>query len=139
HSFDDQGALFDEDGRLNNWWTEEDLVHFHGAAAKLVKQYDAYRPFPDAALNGKLTLSENIADLAGLAAPYDAYRLSLRAPRAPPLASRPGARGRLRAMGGAEISNSPAPPPRAGGRRSEGPPGARGWWSIRMPRLTTAP
>ncbi len=83
HSFDDQGALFDEDGRLNNWWTEEDLAHFHGAAAKLVKQYGAYRPLPDLAINGKLTLSENIADLAGLAAAYDAYRLSLGGKEAP--------------------------------------------------------
>jgi predicted metalloendopeptidase len=77
HSFDDQGALFDADGRLRNWWTREDAAHFAASAAALVKQYDAYRPFPDAAVNGKLTLSENIADVAGLAVAYDAYRLSL--------------------------------------------------------------
>jgi putative endopeptidase len=77
HSFDDQGALFDATGRLNNWWTKEDLEHFQSAAERLVKQYDAYRPFPDLAVNGKLTLSENIADIGGLAAAYDAYRLSL--------------------------------------------------------------
>jgi predicted metalloendopeptidase len=77
HSFDDQGALFDETGRLHNWWTGEDFAHFQAAAAELVKQYDGYRPFPDLAVNGKLTLSENIADVAGLAAAYDAYKLSL--------------------------------------------------------------
>lgn len=77
HSFDDQGAQFDDTGRLHNWWTAEDLEHFHAAAARLVKQYDAYRPFPDLAVNGTLTLSENIADVAGLAAAYDAYRESL--------------------------------------------------------------
>ena len=83
HSFDDEGALFDADGRLDNWWTQEDLAHFQGAAANLAKQYDAYRPLPDVAINGKLTLSENIADLAGLAAAYDAYRLSLGGKEAP--------------------------------------------------------
>ncbi len=83
HSFDDQGALFDETGRLHNWWTREDFAHFQAAAAELVKQYDGYRPFPDLAVNGKLTLSENIADVAGLAAAYDAYRLSLGGKQAP--------------------------------------------------------
>jgi predicted metalloendopeptidase len=78
HSFDNTGALFDAAGRLDNWWTEEDLAHFKASSAQLVKQYDAYRPFPDLAVNGTLTLSENIADVAGLAASYDAYRLSLR-------------------------------------------------------------
>jgi predicted metalloendopeptidase len=77
HSFDDQGAQFDDAGRLRNWWTQDDLEHFHSAAQRLVKQYDAYKPFPDAAVNGRLTLSENIADVAGLAAAYDGYRLSL--------------------------------------------------------------
>jgi putative endopeptidase len=77
HSFDDQGAMFDASGRLRNWWTPEDLAHFEASGAKLVKQYDAYKPLPDLAVNGKLTLSENIADVAGLAAAYDAYRLSL--------------------------------------------------------------
>jgi predicted metalloendopeptidase len=83
HSFDDQGAMFDETGRLRNWWTPEDLAHFEASGAKLVAQYDAYRPFPDLAVNGKLTLSENIADVAGLAAAYDAYQLSLGGKPAP--------------------------------------------------------
>jgi predicted metalloendopeptidase len=76
HSFDDQGAQFDATGRLRNWWTPEDLAHFEASAAKLVQQYDTYKPFPDVAVNGKLTLSENIADVAGLAAAYDAYQIS---------------------------------------------------------------
>ncbi len=84
HSFDDQGALFDAEGKLNNWWTEADTAHFQAAAAKLVVQYDAYRPLPDMAVNGRLTIGENIADVAGLAAAYDAYRLSLRGKKAPP-------------------------------------------------------
>jgi putative endopeptidase len=77
HSFDDQGALFDARGKLENWWTPADFARFEAAGQKLVAQYDAYRPFPDAAVNGKLTLGENIADLAGLAATYDAWRASL--------------------------------------------------------------
>jgi predicted metalloendopeptidase len=83
HSFDDQGALFDADGRLQNWWTKEDFAHFKASAVKLQQQYDAYKPFPDLHVNGKLTSSENIADVAGLAAAYDAYRLSLDGQEAP--------------------------------------------------------
>ena len=83
HSFDDQGAQFDAAGRLLNWWTDADRKHFEEAAARLVRQYEAYRPFPDLHVNGTLTLSENIADVAGLAASYDAYRLSLSSGEAP--------------------------------------------------------
>ncbi len=83
HSFDDQGALFDASGRLDNWWTKDDLAHFKASSAALVRQYDSYRPFPDLAVNGKQTVSENIADVAGLAAAYDAYRLSLGGQEAP--------------------------------------------------------
>jgi putative endopeptidase len=83
HSFDNQGALFDSKGRLHNWWTPADFEHFQASAARLVAQYDAYRPFPDLAVNGKLTLGENIADLAGLAAAYDAYRRSLGGKQSP--------------------------------------------------------
>jgi len=77
HSFDDVGSQFDAQGRLQNWWTPQDLEHFKAAGEALAAQYDAYRPFPDLAINGHQVLSENIADLAGLAAAYDAYRLSL--------------------------------------------------------------
>jgi putative endopeptidase len=77
HSFDDMGSQFDAQGRLANWWTKQDLDHFRAAGEALVRQYDSYRPFADLAVNGRQTLSENIADLAGLAASYDAYHLSL--------------------------------------------------------------
>jgi putative endopeptidase len=83
HSFDDQGALFDSTGRMRNWWTAEDMKKFQAAGDALAKQYDGYKPFPDLAVNGKLTLGENIADLAGLAAAYDAYRASLGGKPAP--------------------------------------------------------
>ena len=83
HSFDDSGSLFDASGRLHNWWTPEDLQHFQASANQLVKQYDAYEPLPGLHLHGRQTLGENIADVAGLAASYDAYRLSLCAKPAP--------------------------------------------------------
>src|SRR5215471_15842018 len=77
HSFDDQGSQFDAEGRLANWWTKEDFEHFKTTGESLATQYDQYRPFPDLAVNGHQTLSENIADLAGLAVAFDAYHLSL--------------------------------------------------------------
>jgi putative endopeptidase len=79
HTFDNEGSAFDSKGRVRNWWTPEDLAHFEAATAKLAAQYDTYKPFPDLALNGKQTLGENIADLGGLAASYDAYKFSLSA------------------------------------------------------------
>ena len=74
HSFDDMGAQFDAQGRLRDWWTKEDLAHFKQASQKLVEQYNGYKPFDDLAINGQLTLSENLSDLAGLAAAYDALK-----------------------------------------------------------------
>jgi predicted metalloendopeptidase len=83
HSFDNNGALFDSNGRLRNWWTPEDFKRFEAAGNALVKQYDAYEALPGLHLNGKLTLGENIADVAGLAAAYDAYKASLNGKPAP--------------------------------------------------------
>jgi predicted metalloendopeptidase len=83
HSFDNQGALFDARGRLHNWWTPADFKHFQASAQQLVAQYNRYRPFPDLAVNGQQTLGENIADVAGLAASYDAFHRSLRGTSAP--------------------------------------------------------
>ncbi|MES2103040.1 MAG: M13 family metallopeptidase [Pseudomonadota bacterium] len=77
HSFDDTGSQFDAQGRLRDWWTASDLAHFKTSSAALVAQYSAYRPFSDLAINGQQTLSENIADLAGLVAAYDAYRVAI--------------------------------------------------------------
>jgi putative endopeptidase len=74
HSFDDEGSQFDAHGLLRNWWTPEDLAHFKASTAALAAQYSSYRPFPDLGVNGQQTLSENLADLAGLTASYDGYR-----------------------------------------------------------------
>jgi endothelin-converting enzyme/putative endopeptidase len=83
HSFDNTGAQFDARGHLRNWWTDADLKQFKAAGEALAKQFDGYKPFPDLGVNGQQTLGENIADLAGLAASYDAYRASLRGKEAP--------------------------------------------------------
>ncbi|WP_296599119.1 M13 family metallopeptidase [Phenylobacterium sp.] len=85
HQFDDQGSKFDEKGALNNWWTPQDLAKFQAAAAGLAAQYDAYEPLPGLHINGRLTLGENIGDLAGLAMAYDAYHASLGGRPAPVL------------------------------------------------------
>ena len=76
HSFDNNGALFDETGKLENWWTKEDFARFEAAGAALAAQFDQYKPFPDLSVNGKLTLAENIADVAGLATAVDAYKMA---------------------------------------------------------------
>ncbi len=78
HGFDDTGALFDEDGNLKNWWEPEDMARFKAETRKLADQYSAYEPLPGVRMNGEQVLGENIADVAGLAAAYDAYRLSLK-------------------------------------------------------------
>jgi predicted metalloendopeptidase len=77
HSFDNQGAEFGPHGELINWWTKADMDHFTAAGDQLAKQYDGYQPFPDLAVNGKLTLGENIADLGGLNASHDAWLATL--------------------------------------------------------------
>jgi putative endopeptidase len=77
HTFDSEGAAFDSKGRVRNWWTPADLAHFNAATAKLAAQYDTYKPFPDISVNGKQTLGENIADVAGISAAYDGYRVSI--------------------------------------------------------------
>jgi predicted metalloendopeptidase len=83
HSFDNNGALFDSTGALRNWWTPQDFAKFKAAGDALAKQYDAYEALPGLHVNGKLTLGENIADVAGLTAAYDAYKASLNGKPAP--------------------------------------------------------
>jgi endothelin-converting enzyme/putative endopeptidase len=83
HTFDTEGSAFDSKGQVRNWWTPSDLEHFEEAAAKLAAQYDTYSPFPDLHVNGKQTLAENIADVAGIAASFDGYKASLAGKTAP--------------------------------------------------------
>ncbi len=90
HQFDDQGSKFDASGALDNWWAPEDLKLFQKATAALAAQYDAYEPLPGLHINGRLTLGENIGDLAGLAISLDAYHASLGGKPAPVLAGLTG-------------------------------------------------
>jgi len=77
HHFDDQGAKYDENGRLADWWTPEDVKAFEAAGKSLIAQYDQYEIFPGAKVQGALTLGENIGDLAGLTIAHDAWMHSL--------------------------------------------------------------
>ncbi|MDB5675128.1 MAG: family peptidase, partial [Sphingomonas bacterium] len=83
HSFDNLGADFDSTGKLHNWWTAADLKHFEDSGKALAAQYDAYEAFPGLHLNGTQELGENIADVAGLTAAYEAYHTSLGGKPAP--------------------------------------------------------
>jgi len=83
HGFDDQGAKYDGEGNLRNWWSESDLKQFEERTGALVAQYNEYKPFEDAGVNGELTLGENIGDLGGLTVAYKAYQLSLGDNKAP--------------------------------------------------------
>ncbi len=77
HGFDDQGSQYDAAGNLRDWWSDEDRAEFEARADQLVAQYDAYAPFDDAAVQGRLTLGENIGDLSGLTMAYRAYQIAL--------------------------------------------------------------
>ena len=77
HSIDTLGAEYDADGRMHHWWTVDDMARFQASTEALVNQFSGYQALPDLAVNGKLTLTENLADLGGLAAAFDAYRRTL--------------------------------------------------------------
>lgn len=85
HHFDDQGAKYDETGKLADWWTPADVAAFEAAGKALIAQYDAYEVLPGEKLDGTFTLGENIGDLAGLTVAYDAYKASLGGKEAPVL------------------------------------------------------
>lgn len=73
HAFDNNGALFDEYGNLNNWWTDEDLAHFQEKAKAMIAEFDGIE-FAEGTVNGKLTVSENIADAGGLSCALEAAK-----------------------------------------------------------------
>lgn len=83
HSFDNTGADFDAQGKLENWWTPQDAAHFQAATQKLVQQYNQYEALPGLHVNGQQTLGENIADLSGLTVSFAAYHKSLGGKPAP--------------------------------------------------------
>jgi putative endopeptidase len=83
HGFDDQGAQYDGNGNLRDWWSKTDHKNFKAKTAMLVKQYNAFEPVKGYHVNGELTLGENIADNSGLAIAAKAYRISLNGKPAP--------------------------------------------------------
>jgi putative endopeptidase len=74
HGFDDQGAQYDKEGNLKQWWTKEDETKFKAKTQMVVDQYNKFVVFKDLNVNGKLTLGENIADIGGLAIAYNAFK-----------------------------------------------------------------
>lgn len=82
HGFDDQGAQYDGDGNLNDWWSAADKAAFEVKSKALIEQYDGFAPrnLPDERVNGALTVGENIGDLGGLTIGHKAYQISLGAP-----------------------------------------------------------
>lgn len=83
HGFDDQGAKFDGEGNMRDWWTEQDLKEFSERGKALIAQYNGYSVFDDLHVNGSLTLGENIGDLSGVTIAYRAYKKSLNGKEAP--------------------------------------------------------
>jgi putative endopeptidase len=77
HQFDDQGAKYDLHGNLVDWWTPADAKNFQGRLDQYERQINAYEPLPGMHVIGKLTMGENVADLAGLTVAHDAYLASL--------------------------------------------------------------
>lgn len=83
HTFDSEGAEFDSKGQVRKWWTDADYAHFQKVTAALAAQFDGYEPYPGVHVNGRQTLGEDIADLGGVAAAYDAFHASLHGQPAP--------------------------------------------------------
>jgi putative endopeptidase len=77
HGFDDQGRRSDADGNLTDWWTQEDAAKFSERSQKLVQQFNSYQALPGLAINGQLSLGENIGDLGGTSIAFEALQRSL--------------------------------------------------------------
>jgi len=76
HAFDDQGAQYDKNGNVTNWWTEDDYVKFKAKTEQIVEQYNAFTVLDSVHLKGALTVGENTADNGGIAIAYDAFKLT---------------------------------------------------------------
>src|SRR5207245_3155974 len=83
HFVDVLGADYQPDGRMRRWWTADDSTRFEAAAEPMVRQFAGYQPLPGLFVNGRLTRTENVADLAGLTAAFEAWRASPGAPSDP--------------------------------------------------------
>lgn len=77
HFVDVLGADYEPNGRMRRWWTAEDSTRFEVAAEPIVRQFSEYQPVPGVNMDGRLARTENVADLAGITAAFEAYRASL--------------------------------------------------------------
>ncbi|CRK50702.1 Metallopeptidase [Rhodococcus sp. RD6.2] len=87
HGFDDQGAKYDGDGNMVDWWTDEDRTEFGKRTTALIAQYNQFEPkaLPGHTVNGEFTIGENIGDLGGLSIALEAYRIATEGQDAPEL------------------------------------------------------
>ncbi|TSD67291.1 M13 family metallopeptidase [Inquilinus sp. KBS0705] len=76
HAFDDQGAQFDKDGNVKNWWTKEDYKKFKEKTAQLANLYSSFTVLDTVHVKGPLTLGENTADNGGVAIAFDAFKMT---------------------------------------------------------------
>ncbi|KAF2510142.1 M13 family metallopeptidase [Flavobacterium zhairuonense] len=76
HTFDDQGAQYDKDGNMKNWWTKEDYAQFKSRIQQVIDLYSTYTVLGDLHINGAMTVGENTADIAGIAVAYDAFKMT---------------------------------------------------------------
>lgn len=76
HGFDDQGAQFDKEGNLKNWWGAQDYTNFKAKAQQVIKLYDGFTMLDTLHVNGALTTGENMADIGGLAIAYTAFKMT---------------------------------------------------------------
>ena len=76
HTFDDQGAQFDKNGNVKNWWTKEDYKKFKSKTQQVIDLYSSFTVLDSLHINGAMTVGENTADIAGIAVAYDAFKMT---------------------------------------------------------------
>jgi len=76
HAFDDQGAQYDKDGNLKNWWSKEDYEKFKAKGQQVIDLYSKFTVLDSLHINGKLTQGENTADIGGIAIAYEAFKMT---------------------------------------------------------------
>lgn len=76
HAFDDQGAQYDKDGNVKNWWTETDYEKFKGKTQQLIERYDSFTVLDSVHVKGAMTIGENTADNGALYIAYEAFKLT---------------------------------------------------------------
>ena len=76
HGFDDQGAQYDKDGNLKNWWSKEDFAKFKAKGQQVINLYNSFVVLDSVHINGGLTQGENTADIGGVAIAYDAFKMT---------------------------------------------------------------